>query len=188
MRGCVGQAVARQHPVEAAATHPVVDRPVLILVIHELDPGTTGHQEVRGGLGDVAPMVEPVGTYIRGKGHLDFSRQQVPAKKFAGIPTAGRRSRPDQAVDNEQVFRGLVAPAFMRCLPERLAGLEVDRGHGTVSARGDQDIVMYHQLGSKVKGYRRFPTDRLRRPLLLAGIRIHANDLVTIMEVNPVCI
>ena len=73
MRCGVHEAIARHDSIKATATNPVVDGPVVLLVVNEFDTGTTGQQKVFSSFADVAAVVEPVGVYIWRKLFLQFS-------------------------------------------------------------------------------------------------------------------
>ena len=61
VRTGVGEAVGGHHAVETRAAHPVIEVPVLLLVVHELDARARGNQILLRRLRDVAAVVEPVG-------------------------------------------------------------------------------------------------------------------------------
>ena len=63
----VEQPIARQHTVEAATPHPVIDLPVTGIKVHKLDSCPRRNDEPVCRLGDVAAMMEPVGVDIRRK-------------------------------------------------------------------------------------------------------------------------
>ena len=186
VRRRVHQAVAGHDAVQAAAADPVIDVPVLLLEIDELDAGSRRDDEVVGGLGDVAAVVEPIGVDVRRKLDFGLARFRVAAGEDAGVLRAGRRGVPDQPAGHQQIFGRLIAGLGMRRVPQLLAVLLGIGPHHAVAAGEQHDVVVQQQPGAEIDREPRPPLGLGRFPALLAGLSIEANDLLAVVEEDAV--
>ncbi len=151
MRRRVGQPVARHHTVQATTAHPVMDVPMFLIGIDELDARSRRHQEVIGCLGDVTTMMEPIGIHVRREFFLDFARFRIATGVNARVFSRRQRCEPDQTVDDHQVLRRLIAAVGKARIPQLAAAFAVQADHFAVAAGVQHDVFVNDQARSKVE-------------------------------------
>ena len=163
----------------------MVDVPVLLLEIDKLDAGARGEEEIVGGLGDIATMVEPIGLYRGRKFDLHLAGGQVPAREKTRVAAGGSRRGPDLAIDDQQILGRLVAAAGVRSLPQQLPRGRIEGAHLAIAGGEDDDPLVNDQLGAEVEAAVLAPAGGLRPPALLACFPVKTDNLSPIVKIDP---
>ena len=183
VRAGVGEAVGGQHAIEARAAHPVVEVPVFLRVVDELDARARGDEILLRRLRDVAAVVEPVSP-VRHVGRellLNLARHQVAALEFALLVALQRACVPDEPAGHNQVLRRTVAGLFVRRVPERLAGLGVHAALRAVAAGVEHRIAGEHDARRVVELEDRALRGLLAGPTLRARRRVKRDEAVAVV-------
>ena len=187
VRAGVGKAIGGHHAIEARAAHPVVQVPVLLLVVHELDARARRNQILLRRLRDVAAVVEPVSP-VRHVGRellLHRAGAEVAALELALLIALQRARVPHEAARDNQILRRAVAGLLVRVLPERLARRRVNAPLRAVAARVEHRVAGEEHARRIVELEERALAGLLARPLLRAGLRVKRHKRVAVVIHQP---
>ncbi len=141
VRRRVEQAVAGHDAVEAPASHPMIDVPVLRLGVDELGARPGRDQVPVGRLAAVTALVHEEDVGVGLEPRPDLAGVEVVADELAGVPVPGDASGPDQAADDEHVHRAVMAGGQAVDRPQDLAAVGRQAGHRGVAAGEHDDTV-----------------------------------------------
>ncbi len=181
VRRSIRQAVCRHDPVEATTPDPVIDIPVLLIEIYKLDSGTGRNQKALRRLGDITPMMEPVGFHIWRELLLHLAGPRIPPGVDATMAAACQRRRPYETSYNQEILRRLISGRIMSSLPQPFPGLKVIALHLVVSASVKNHILVEDQTRSKVERYQGSPSRLLASPELLTGPAVEAGHIFPVV-------
>ncbi len=121
MRRRIEHTVGGHETVEAAATDPMIDVPVLGRQVDEFDARPRGDEILVGGAAAVTAVMEPIGMDVGEEFAAHLAGVQVAAGHHPGVLAIGHVRRPHQPAHDQHVVGRRVAAVMMRGRPEPLA-------------------------------------------------------------------
>ena len=125
--------------------------PILGLGIDVLNTGARRNDEVVGGFGDVAAMMEPIGIDVGWELLLDLTGMQIAAREDTAIFTSCQRRAPHESLNHHQVLWRLITRVRMFGCPQLLAIGCVDTQHLAIAASIQHNIFVDDQAWTEVE-------------------------------------
>jgi len=175
----------------------MIDQPLLVAEIDELDAGPRHQQIILGRLAAITAMMEPEHIRVGRKLRLDLAGSRVATGEDAG--SAGRLAAPHQAASDQHILGRLIARRRVVGVPKDFAGpcrkggqlvcrrFAANRFRTTAALAGKQDDVVIDQQGGHVhRPQFPLPIDGVRAPTRRARLPVERHDALAIVKKDTV--